>query len=97
MTPEAAAAAEAEEVRDLNSKLFAQHAASKQLFLLNQKATDLFTALIVTEIIVVIKDRILAKNNQKKEKAERNKANAEKFKKRPKNTRFGNRRSNSES
>ncbi len=43
--------------------------------------TGLFTALIVTEIIVVIKDRILAKNNQKKEKAERNKANAEKFKK----------------
>ncbi|MEI8389494.1 MAG: hypothetical protein WCG23_06370 [bacterium] len=34
----------------------------------------------------------MAKNNQKKEKAERNRANAEKFKKRPKNTRFGNRR-----
>jgi len=34
----------------------------------------------------------LAKNNQKKEKAERNKANAEKFKKRPKNNRFGNRK-----
>jgi len=37
----------------------------------------------------------LAKNNQKKEKAERNKANAEKFKKRTKNTRFGSRRSSS--
>jgi len=38
----------------------------------------------------------LAKNNQKKEKAERNKANAEKFKKRTKNTRFGSRRSSSD-
>jgi len=38
----------------------------------------------------------LAKNNQKKEKAERNKANAEKFKKRTKSTRFGSRRSSSE-
>jgi len=38
----------------------------------------------------------LAKNNQKKEKAARNKANAEKFKKRPKTTRFGNRRSSNE-
>jgi len=35
----------------------------------------------------------LAKNNQKKEKAERNRANAEKFKKRAKTTRFGNRKS----
>lgn len=37
------------------------------------------------------KEIILAKNNQKKEKAERNKANAEKFKKRVKSSRFGNR------
>jgi hypothetical protein len=57
--------------------------------------TDLFTVLIVIEI--VIKDRTLAKNNQKKEKAERNKANAEKFKKRTRTNRFGNRKSSNES
>jgi len=35
----------------------------------------------------------LAKNNQKKEKAERNKAYANKYKKRSANSKFGNRRS----
>ena len=49
---------------------------------------DQFIAQTVTEGVRV---RILAKNNQKKEKAERNKENAKKHKKRSSNGRFGNR------
>jgi hypothetical protein len=54
--------------------------------------TDLSSVQTVTEIIN--KDNILAKNNQKKEKAERNKINADKYKKRPRSNRFGNRQPN---
>jgi len=86
---EAEAAVTAAEA-NLSSVLFVRLAVSKQPFLLNQEVTDLFTVPIVTE--TANKDRTLAKNNQKKEKAERNKLNAKKFKKRTTSNRFGSNR-----
>ena len=65
------------------------HADVKPQFLLNPEMINPYIVQTVTEII--IKDKILAKNNQKKEKAERNKIYANKYKKRSTNSRFGRR------
>jgi len=62
----------------------------KQPFHLSQEAIDLFTAQTVIE---TGRYTNLAKNNQKKEKAERNKAYAKKYRKRT-NDKFGRRPSN---
>jgi len=70
------------------------HVESKQQFHLNQEVINRYIAQIVIEIS--IKERILAKNNQKKEKAERNKIYANKYRKRS-SSKFGNRRSNNDS
>jgi hypothetical protein len=81
-------------ITNLNIKPFVAPVDVKLQFLLNPGVTNQYTVLLAIEID--IKENILAKNKQKKEKAERNKAYANQYKKRSSNGKFGRRNSNND-